>query len=57
MDVPGHGQCDDSQLCRELRGVKDGIAFYDIYKGDPESRIIAESSHFALVVDISRAMS
>jgi diadenosine tetraphosphate (Ap4A) HIT family hydrolase len=53
VSVSEYDQCDDSQLCRELCGVKDGIAFHDIYQGDPESRIVVESSHFALVVDIS----
>jgi diadenosine tetraphosphate (Ap4A) HIT family hydrolase len=45
--------CDDSQLCAELAGEQVGVAFYDIYHGDPDSRVILESSNFALIADIS----
>ncbi|HUZ23741.1 MAG TPA: HIT domain-containing protein [Streptosporangiaceae bacterium] len=45
--------CDDSQLCQELAGRQDGIAFHEIYRGEPSSRVILESINFALVADIS----
>jgi diadenosine tetraphosphate (Ap4A) HIT family hydrolase len=45
--------CDDSQLCQELAGHRDGIAFHEIYMGDPDSRVVLESANFALVADIS----
>jgi diadenosine tetraphosphate (Ap4A) HIT family hydrolase len=46
-------QCDGSQLCKELAGVRCGITFHELYQGDPESRVIRETSNFALVADIS----
>jgi diadenosine tetraphosphate (Ap4A) HIT family hydrolase len=46
-------QCDDSQLCAELNGETEGIAFHVLYQGDPESRIVTRSDNFALVADIA----
>ena len=45
--------CDDSQLCAELSGETEGIAFHALYHGDPPSRTVAECDNFALVVDIA----
>jgi diadenosine tetraphosphate (Ap4A) HIT family hydrolase len=45
--------CDDSQLCAELSGETEGVAFHALYQGDPPSRTIAECDNFALVVDIA----
>ncbi|WP_420446475.1 HIT family protein [Candidatus Poriferisodalis sp.] len=46
-------QCDDSKLCDEIAGAVDGIAFHEIYAGDPPSRIIGQSDNFLLICDIS----
>jgi diadenosine tetraphosphate (Ap4A) HIT family hydrolase len=46
-------QCDDSQLCAELNGETEGVAFHALYQGDPESRIVTQSDNFALVADIA----
>lgn len=46
-------QCDDSQLCAELNGETEGIAFHALYQGHPESRIVTRGDNFALVADIS----
>jgi diadenosine tetraphosphate (Ap4A) HIT family hydrolase len=46
-------QCDDSQLCAELNGETEGIAFHALYQGHPESRIVTQGDNFALVADIS----
>jgi diadenosine tetraphosphate (Ap4A) HIT family hydrolase len=46
-------QCDDSQLCIELTGETESLAFHSIYQGQPRSRIVAESNSFALIVDIA----
>ncbi len=53
MSSPALAECDDSQLCKELRGVRDGIAFHEIYRGNPDTRVIRASASFALVADIS----
>jgi diadenosine tetraphosphate (Ap4A) HIT family hydrolase len=45
--------CDDSQLCQELAGQRDGTAFQEIFAGDPDSRVILESPNFALIADIA----
>jgi diadenosine tetraphosphate (Ap4A) HIT family hydrolase len=46
-------QCDDSQLCAELNGETEDIAFHALYQGSPESRIISQSDNFALIADIA----
>lgn len=51
--VPTLGECDDSRLCHELSGSRKNIAFYEIYQGDPATRLIDQSPNFALLADIS----
>jgi diadenosine tetraphosphate (Ap4A) HIT family hydrolase len=46
-------RCDDSQLCAELNGETEGVAFHALYQGHPETRIITQSDNFALVADIA----
>lgn len=45
--------CDDSQLCHELAGERSGVAFYEVYANNPQTRIVSESPNFALLADIS----
>lgn len=45
-------KCDGSDLCAELSGSAD-TEFSRTYEGDPESRILLETTNFAMVVDIS----
>src|SRR5260370_24953459 len=49
----GVKQCDDSQLCAELCGETEGIAFHALYQGNPESRVVTQTDNFALVADIA----
>jgi diadenosine tetraphosphate (Ap4A) HIT family hydrolase len=53
MSVEPQATCDDSQLCSELVGQQGRTAFQELYRGNPESRVILESSNFALVADIA----
>jgi len=45
--------CDDSRLCAELAGETVGIAFHELCDGDPPSRVVFESEHFAVLVDLA----
>lgn len=51
MDL--RSDCDDSRICDEIEGVVEGIAFYDVYEGNPPTRILAETKSFLLLCDIS----
>jgi diadenosine tetraphosphate (Ap4A) HIT family hydrolase len=52
-EVSHRHDCDDSQLCLELAGETSGIAFHQLYRGHPSSRILLQSRNFALVADIA----
>jgi diadenosine tetraphosphate (Ap4A) HIT family hydrolase len=45
-------KCDGSDLCAELSGSA-STEFSRTYEGDPQSRILLETTNFAIVVDIS----
>ncbi len=47
------GACDDSRICEELLGVKERVAFHDLYQGDPPSRVVHETSSFAVLCDLA----
>jgi diadenosine tetraphosphate (Ap4A) HIT family hydrolase len=47
------GQCDDSRLCAELGGEVEEIAFHELCRGDPPTRILHESDHFAVLLDLA----
>lgn len=49
-----HGglHCVDSDFCEEIAGAPD-TTFSIVYKGDPPSRVIWESSRFRLIADMS----
>jgi len=51
--VTPHGVCDDSRLCAELSGHRDGIAFFEVYGGDPPSRVLHQTDHFAVLIDLA----
>lgn len=44
--------CVDSESCEEIAGASD-TTFSEIYKGDPTSRVIWETSRFRLIADMS----
>lgn len=45
--------CDDSEICAELRGIRDGVGFHATYNGDPPSRVVAASENFTALVDLA----
>lgn len=45
--------CDDSRICEELRGERDGVGFHETYRGDPPSRVVGRSRNFTLLVDLA----
>lgn len=53
MKQEASGECDDSRLCEELHGGTTGIAFIEIYGGDPPSRVVHQTEHFAVICDLA----
>lgn len=43
----------DSPFTRELLGEKEGVYFHTIYRGNPPSRILHETEHFAVLCDLA----
>jgi diadenosine tetraphosphate (Ap4A) HIT family hydrolase len=50
---PHTPSCDDSRLCAELAGETAGIAFHDLYGGDPPSRQLYNTDHFTVLIDLA----
>src|SRR5205823_4050221 len=47
------GVCDDSRLCDELAGTIEGVAFHELCRGDPPSRVIHATRNFSVVADLA----